>query len=82
MLTTKILIREVEKLGLVAIVDRGRIQFENSKGHAVACIDVTTMCVLDATYCFGFRELSGVDRKRLLDLLGKYANTPIEDRDL
>lgn len=82
MLTTRILISEVEKLGLVAIVDRGRINLKTQRGHAVACIDVTTMCILDATYCFGFRELSGFDRKRLLDLLGKYANTPIEDRDL
>lgn len=71
MLTTKEFIREVEKLGLVATVDRGRIQIENSEGHAVACIDVTTMCVLDATYYFGFRELSEFDRKRLLDLLVK-----------
>lgn len=80
MLTTKDFIKEVKAIGFVAIAGDGYFIVKDSKGYNVAFVDTTIMYRFDTIY-IDFEELSEFDRKRLFDLLVKYASTPLEDRE-
>ena len=77
---TKDFIREVKAIGFVAIAGDGYFIVKDSKGYNVAFVDTTIMYRFDTIY-IDFEELSEFDRKRLFDLLVKYASTPLEDRE-
>ncbi len=77
---TKDFIREVKAIGFVAIAGDGYFIVKDSKGCNVAFVDTTIMYRFDTIY-IDFEELSEFDRKRLFDLLVKYASTPLEDRE-
>lgn len=80
MLTTKDFIKEVKAIGFVAIAGDGYFIVKDSKGYNVAFVDTTIMYRFDTIY-IDFEELSEFDRKRLFDLLVKYASTPLEERE-
>ena len=77
---TKDFIKEVKAIGFVAIAGDGYFIVKDSKGYNVAFVDTTIMYRFDTIY-IDFEELSEFDRKRLFDLLVKYASTPLGERE-
>lgn len=80
MLTTNKFIKEVKAMGLAAIAVDEFFRVENSDGYIVAFVDTKLMYTFNTVYD-NFQELSEFDRKRLLNLLVKYASTPLEERE-